>query len=113
MHTLYQALDLYIVTSRQEGGPKAILESMASGIPIVSTRVGQAADIIHHQQNGWMVDVGDVEAISHWVQFAYNLSDRSLAPMLAIGRTTAQSMSYSSQIPLWVEFMKGFVECNL
>lgn len=41
---MFQALDLYIVASREEGGPKAVLESMASGVPLVTTRVGQAMD---------------------------------------------------------------------
>ena len=39
----YHALDLYLVTSRDEGGPKTVLEAMASGVPVVSTRVGMAA----------------------------------------------------------------------
>lgn len=43
--TLYHALDLYIVSSREEGGPKAFLESMASGIALVATPVGQIVDL--------------------------------------------------------------------
>ena len=39
----YHAVDVCLVTSRQEGGPKAVLESMAAGVPLVTTRVGQAA----------------------------------------------------------------------
>jgi len=42
----YHSLDLYCVTSREEGGPKGILESMSSGVPIVSTNVGMARDFI-------------------------------------------------------------------
>ncbi len=38
----YHALDVYVVASRQEGGPKAVLEALASGVPLVTTRVGQA-----------------------------------------------------------------------
>ena len=33
--SFYNALDLYIVSSREEGGPKAIVESMASGVPML------------------------------------------------------------------------------
>lgn len=40
MTTLYHALDAYLVTSRVEGGPQAILEAMATKIPVYSTRVG-------------------------------------------------------------------------
>ncbi len=53
----YNVLDLYIVSSRAEGGPKAITESMACGVPIISTKVGMAAEIIKHGENGFIVDI--------------------------------------------------------
>jgi len=40
MPDLYAAVDRYVVTSRVEGGPQAILECMAVGTPIHSTNVG-------------------------------------------------------------------------
>ncbi|MEM9773548.1 MAG: glycosyltransferase family 4 protein, partial [Chloroflexota bacterium] len=36
----YQALDCYLVASREEGGPKAVLEAQAAGVPLITTRVG-------------------------------------------------------------------------
>ncbi len=51
------------MTSREEGGPKAVLESMATGVPLLSTRVGMAPDIIEDGENALMVDVDDVDAI--------------------------------------------------
>lgn len=53
----YKVIDLYLVTSREEGGPQAILESMASGVPLVTTKVGMAADIVRQQENGFIVEV--------------------------------------------------------
>jgi glycosyltransferase involved in cell wall biosynthesis len=58
----YHALDLYLVTSREEGGPKAVLEGAATGIPVVSSRVGMAPDVIAHGHTGCLVDVGDTTA---------------------------------------------------
>ena len=43
---LYHALDLYVSPSRDEGGPAGVLESMASGVPVVSTRTGMPADML-------------------------------------------------------------------
>lgn len=63
----YNILDVYLVTSREEGGPKAILESMACGIPIISTKVGQALDIIKNGKNGFSVNVGDKKRIVQYV----------------------------------------------
>ena len=39
---MYNACDLYVVASRQEGGPQSILEASAMRVPIVSTDVGIA-----------------------------------------------------------------------
>jgi glycosyltransferase involved in cell wall biosynthesis len=105
---LYQALDVYIVSSRQEGGPKAVLESMATGIPLVTTRVGQAMDLVKHGSNGWMVEVGDAEGLAHWAEHAIS-ADTDINRIRESGFTTARANSYESQIPLWRQFMAGFV----
>ena len=60
----YQALDFYLVSSREEGGPKALPEAMASGTPLVSTRVGMAPDMIVDGENGLLADIDDVETLA-------------------------------------------------
>jgi glycosyltransferase involved in cell wall biosynthesis len=106
--SLYHASDVYLVTSRQEGGPKAILESMATGVPLVTTRVGQAIDLVRHGQNGWIVDVEDHEGLAHWVQWVYSHMN-DIQEVITEGRLTAEGNSYPSQDPLWRNFMQGFV----
>jgi glycosyltransferase involved in cell wall biosynthesis len=56
---LYHALDVYVISSREEGGPTALRESMASAVPVVSTRMGLAADVIEPGVNGLMTEVAD------------------------------------------------------
>lgn len=107
---LFQTLDLYVVASRQEGGPKAILESMATGVPLVTTRVGQAMDIVKHGENAFMTKVEDVDALASYGLQVYRSTQADLQPMLLSGRKTAEANSYESQFPLWADFMKGFVE---
>ena len=51
----YHALDLYIVSSREEGGPKPMIESMASGVPVVTTNVGMSKDFIRDKINGGII----------------------------------------------------------
>ncbi len=60
----YAALDLYIVASRVEGGPMAVLEAWATGVPLVSTRVGMIADIVEDGVDGLLADVEDVDALT-------------------------------------------------
>jgi len=108
---LYHCLDLYIVASRDEGGPKAVLESMANCIPLVTTRVGQAMDLVHHEKNGWMVDVEDAEGLAYLAEKALSDSE-GRQKLLTEGFKTAQSNTYESQIGLWKEFFHGFVETD-
>lgn len=48
MNVLYNALDLYVIGSRVEGGPQALFECALTRTPIVSTRVGAAELILGH-----------------------------------------------------------------
>lgn len=105
---LFQTLDFYMVASRQEGGPKAILESMASGVPIVTTRVGQAMDLVQHGKNGFMVEIEDAEGLAHWSKWVLE-HPSDMKAILAEGRQTAEQNTYEKQLPLWREFMTGFV----
>ena len=104
---LYHALDAYLVPSRQEGGPKAVLESMASGVPLVSTRVGQAVDLVRDGENGWLVDVDDVAGL---VERLAALATLDLSQVVAAGLATAAENSYDAQLPLWRSFFDGFVD---
>ncbi len=61
MARYYQALDMYWITSRCEGGPLALPESWACGVPVVSTPVGMSADWIQHGVNGYIAPHNDIE----------------------------------------------------
>jgi glycosyltransferase involved in cell wall biosynthesis len=49
LNELYNCLDLYIVSSRVEGGPRAILEASAAKTPIISTNVGISELVLHEE----------------------------------------------------------------
>ncbi len=59
----YSVLDLYLITSRTEGGPKSVLESMSCGIPVVSTKVGMPIDVIKDNYNGFLCDIENVQEL--------------------------------------------------
>lgn len=60
----YRALDLYVIPARDEGGPMAVLESLASGVPLVSTRVGMVEDVIRDGRDGLLAQIEDVDALA-------------------------------------------------
>jgi len=104
----YHALDVYVVSSRQEGGPKAVLEAMASGVPLVSTRVGQAQELVKDCGNGLLCDVDDVESLATGVLRLRE--DAELAASLReAGRTTAEAHALEQLDPLWAALLEEFV----
>jgi glycosyltransferase involved in cell wall biosynthesis len=103
----YREVDVSLVTSRQEGGPKSVLEGMASGVPVVSTRVGQAAELIVDGDNGLLADVDDIEALALAVERVHQ--DPSLRDRLrAAGRATAEAHAEERLDPLWAQLLEGF-----
>ncbi len=105
----YDAIDVCVVASRDEGGPRAVLESMATGVPLVTTRVGQAADLVEHGVDGWMVEVEDVEALGGSILHVAEASEDELARMLAAGRQKAEESSYPALRQRWRALLDGFV----
>ena len=97
LSSFYSALDVYCVTSRDEGGPKAILESMACGIPIVTTSVGQAPDIIEHGVNGILCP--PIPSIISSELLKIQVSNNAL--MISNGLKTSASFNYTNNQPLW------------
>lgn len=94
LHRYMSIADACVVTSREEGGPKAILEAMAHGVPVVSTRVGMAPDVIANGVNGILCEQEDIEALAHAL---YGLrTDPGLARRIsAAGSKTAQEHDWS------------------
>jgi glycosyltransferase involved in cell wall biosynthesis len=62
--TIYAASDVFLLTSRNEGTPVALIEAMASGIPGVSTDVGGVKDVIVSPDVGTRVPFGDADALA-------------------------------------------------
>ena len=61
---LYSALDAYLITSREEGGPKGLLEAMATNVPVISTPVGMSSDVIKDGVNGFLTNDFEPEALA-------------------------------------------------
>ena len=56
MPDYYNSIDVYICASKNEGTPNPVLESMASGVPIVSTNVGIVRDAFGEKQKEFILE---------------------------------------------------------
>ena len=56
--------DIFVLPSRSEAFPNAVLEAMASGMPIVASRVGGIPELVEDGHTGFLVASGDAQALA-------------------------------------------------
>lgn len=61
---LLEKADLFILPSYNEGLPMSILEALSYGIPVISTKVGSIDEAISDGINGYLIEPGDIDALS-------------------------------------------------
>lgn len=84
----YAACDAFAMTSANEGTPVVMIEALAAGLPVVSTRVGGVADVVADGIDGFLVEPGDTNGLAERLEQLANdpsLRDR----MTAAGRERA------------------------
>lgn len=65
MPDYYNSIDVYICASKNEGTPNPVLESMASGVPIISTNVGIVRDAFGKKQTEFILEERSKEALKN------------------------------------------------
>lgn len=61
---VYRNSDMLVLTSDHEGTPNVLLEAMASGLPVVATRVGGVPELVTDNYTGYLVEPGDDGALT-------------------------------------------------
>ncbi len=56
--------DILVLPSLQEPFGRSIIEAMALGTPVIASRVGGVPEILTHEQDGLLVEPGDVEGLA-------------------------------------------------
>ena len=82
--------DIFVLPSRNEGLPYALLEAMASGLPCVATDVGGISDAISHGMNGMVVPPESPEALADAISELLNDPDKR-SKMGELARATVAS----------------------
>lgn len=61
---IMRCLDIFVLTSLWEGLPRVYLEALASGVPVVGTRVDGAAEVVRDGVNGYLLAPGDIQGLA-------------------------------------------------
>jgi glycosyltransferase involved in cell wall biosynthesis len=64
---LMNASDLLIQSSWSEALPTVLIEAGAASLPVIATRVGGTEEIVHDGVSGYLINAGDVEALSETI----------------------------------------------
>lgn len=99
--SLYYQSKIFVLTSRGEGLPMALLEAMFCGLACISTNVGEIGSIINDGQNGFLLhNADDEELLASRIQWL--LTDDSLLETISNNATKIRSAySYENVAELW------------
>ena len=78
LNELYNLLNLYVVSSRFEGGPQAIMECAVNKTPIISTNVGIASEILSTNS---IFNMDNFQNASPDIEFAFKRVQQYVAPL--------------------------------
>ena len=69
---LYKLVDATIINSDNEGGPYSLLESLASGVPVISTKVGMSPEIIKENINGYIIKINNHKMLAKKIRLLFD-----------------------------------------
>ena len=103
VHEYFRLADVFVLPSRREGLPVALMEAMACGLPCVASRLPGATDtLITDQVSGLLVPPGDVGAFADAIALMLSEPDRAAAMGKAAREVVAARFSASAIAERWV-----------
>jgi len=74
----YRLADALLLTSDYEGTPNVVLEAMASGLPVISTPVGDVPEIVVNGSAGFVSNFDEMEKMADYIEFLANNRQESI-----------------------------------
>lgn len=68
---IFAESDLFVLPSRSEGRPNALIEAIAAGLPAISTNLEGVRGLVFPELNGWLFAVDDVDGLAEILDSAF------------------------------------------
>lgn len=94
---LLAASDLFVLPSLWEGLPMALLEAMATGLPVIATKVSGTVQVVIPDESGILVPPGDVEELAQSIGSLLHDPKRAKAMGQAARRRVVENFSAQKQ----------------
>ncbi len=107
--TVLNDLDVMVSSSHSEAMPLAVMEAMASGLPVVATRVGGVPDMIDQGESGWLVAPNDFEEIATRLQQILATPGELARMSTAARRRAVEKMALTDTVERVVALMTRLV----
>lgn len=101
---------IHILPSYQEVLPMSILETMAAGIPNISTRIASIPEVIRDGKNGFLINPGDIEALKRQILLLSTDTNLRMEFSKAAYDTIETQFSLKHHIERLEEIFKGLCE---
>jgi len=101
----YRDSSCLVIASQAEGTPRPLLESLACGRPVVTTRVGLAGRLIHHGINGCIVD-RSADSVAAGLRYIRKLVSLHPDRVQASARLSVTTWPESTMCAKWTEAIR-------
>jgi glycosyltransferase involved in cell wall biosynthesis len=97
-------MDVFALSSREEGIPNALLEAMAAGLAAVATAVGGTPEVMRDRETGWLVPAGSPESLACALDEALTQPDERSRRGSAARRDAVERLSIDAMVHAHEEF---------
>jgi sugar transferase (PEP-CTERM/EpsH1 system associated) len=109
---LMRAMDIFVLPSIAEGISNTILEAMATGLPIVATRVGGNPELVESRENGVLVHSKAPEAMAKALDTLIADTEQRKRMGLASRRRVEQQFSIDVMVSNYLAVYNGLTQTN-
>ncbi len=109
MPEYYSKIDLYVCASKNEGTPNPVLESMACGIPVISTDVGIVGEVLGEKQSKYILEERSVECLKEKIKIFMDNLDK-VDELVNENLTQIKEWSWQNKTKQFKEFFDDCLE---